>query len=64
MSADLPDVFQGIRYLLLLNIIEFHLQAATGKQHSPALPDDSTEGQKIKKGFQLITTQVAIPEPE
>lgn len=44
VPADLPDVFQGVCYLLLLNIIEFHLEASAGKQHSPASPNESTKG--------------------
>lgn len=47
VSRALPDVFQGVCYLLLLNVIEFHLEASTGKQQSPAPADEST-GEKSK----------------
>lgn len=43
VPADLPDVFQGFCDLLLLDIIEFHFEASTGKKHTPALPNESTE---------------------
>lgn len=47
-ELDLPDDFQGVCYLLLLNVIEFHLEASTGKQQSPAPTNEST-GEKIKQ---------------
>lgn len=46
-QLGLPDDFQGVCYLLLLNVIEFHLEASTGKQQSPAPTNEST-GEKIK----------------
>lgn len=46
VPANLPDVLQGVCYLLLLNVIEFHLEASTSKQHSPASPNESTKGKE------------------
>lgn len=63
VPADLPDDFQSICYLLLLNIVQFHPEASTGKQHSPASPNEATKGRGNQERFpvNLVIEQFFIP---
>lgn len=66
VPADSPDVFQGVRYLLLLNIKQFHPEASTGKQHSPASPNEATKERESQERLpvNLVTEEFFIPNPE
>lgn len=58
-EPGLPDIFQGVCYLLLLNVIEFHLEASTGKQHSPAPTNEPTR-EKRQKGFRSLIPPITF----
>jgi hypothetical protein len=63
--ASLPDAVQGTCYLLLLNVIEFHLEASAGKQHGPAPSNKSTEERKwrqIQVKFTINLLSVLVPK--